>query len=157
MGTYREIRNVEASMIDWLTKELENAGWTGIRIEKSFAEIYKGTLPAICINLLETRPEKLEIGSKRNLKYYTINIRFFGTSDGIRCDLTSFLTDLLEDDVNYYEYVITGGQVASKVLKGRIVLIRWLDNRKELVNTEGLEKEDRYRHLLSFECLVAGN
>jgi len=152
---YRASRNCEASLIDWLTTALTTGGWTGIRVEKVFAEIYKGTLPAICIGLVETRPEKLEIGSKTNLKYYTINIRIFGTSDGIREDLADFITDLLEDDINYYVYTITGGVVSAKVLTGRIVITRWFDNRKELVNSEVLESVDKYRHLLSFEIIVA--
>jgi len=155
MATYRQIRNCEASLIDWLTEKLEDGGWVGIRVEKSFAEIYKGTLPAICINLIETRLEKLEIGSKTNLKYYTITIRIFGTSDGIRCDLASFLTDLLEDDINYYSYVITNGEVASKDLTGKIVIRTIIRMEKELTNTEGLAKEDKYRHLIEFICFVA--
>ena len=152
---YRISRNIEASLIDWLTEELEDSGWTGIRIEKAFAEIYKGTLPAICINVLETRPEKLEVGSKTNLKYFTINIRIFANSDGLRLDLADFITDLLEDDINYYAYTITNGEVAQKDLSGRIVITRFFEDRKELINTSNLEKEDRYRHLLSFECIVA--
>ena len=152
---YRISRNIEASLIDFLTEELDDAGWVGIRVEKVFAEVYKGTLPCICVNALEIRPEKLEIGSKTNLKYFTISIRIFATSDGNRLDLSDFICDLLEDDVNYYSYTITNGEVASKVITGRIVLTRWFDNRKELINTEGLEKEDRYRHLLSFEAIVA--
>jgi len=155
MGQYRTSRSIEASLIDWLIGKLEDGGWTGIRIEKAFAEIYKGTLPAICINVLETRPEKLEIGNKRNLKYYTINIRIFSTSDGNREDLADFILDLLEDDVNYYSYVITNGEVAQKDLSGRIVLTRWFENRKELVNSENLAKEDKFRHLLQFEAIVA--
>lgn len=152
---YRISRNIEASLIDWLTEELEDAGWTGIRVEKSFAEVYKGTLPCICINVLEIRPEKIEIGSKTNLKYFTVNIRIFATSDGNRLDLSDFILDLLEDDVNYYSYTITNGEVAQKDLSGRIVITRMLDDRKELVNSENLEKEDKYRHLLTFEALVA--
>jgi len=152
---YRISRNIEASLIDWLTEELDDAGWVGIRVEKSFAEVYKGTLPCICINSLEIRPQKLEIGSKTNLKYFTVNIRIFATSDGNRLDLSDFILDLLEDDINYYTYTITNGEVASKILTGRIAVIRWIDNRKELTNTENLEKEDRYRHLLSIECIVA--
>jgi hypothetical protein len=152
---YRISRNIEASLIDWLTEELEDAGWTGIRTEKSFAEVYKGTLPCICINSLEIRPEKLEIGSKTNLKYFTITIKIFATSDGQRLDLSDFICDLLEDDVNYYSYTITNGAVSAKVLSGRIVLTRWFENRKELVNSENLTKEDRYRHLLQWEAIVA--
>lgn len=151
---YRISRNTEASLIDWLTEELANAGWSGIRIEKAFSEVYNGTSPCILVNVLETRPEKLEIGSKTNLKYFTVNIRVFATSDGQRLDLSDFITDLLEDDIDYYNYTITNRVVSSKILTGRIVILRFFENRKELQNSENLEKEDRYRHLLSFECLV---
>jgi hypothetical protein len=152
---YRISRNIEASLIDRITADLATDGWSGIRIEKSFAEVYKGTLPCICINALEIRPEKLEIGSKTNLKYFTVNIRIFATSDGQRLDLSDWLLDKLEDDTDYYSYTITGGVVFAKILAGRIVITKFFDNRKELTNTENLEKEDRYRHLLSFETIVA--
>jgi len=153
--SYRISRNIEASLIDRITTDLAADGWSGLRIEKSFAEVYKGTLPCICINALEIRPEKLEIGNKRNLKYFTVNIRIFATSDGQRLDLSDWLLDKLEDDTDYYSYTITGGVVSAKVLTGRIVITRFFDDRKELINTEILEKEDRYRHLLSFEVIVA--
>ena len=153
--SYRISRNIEASLIDRITADLATDGWVGIRVEKSFAEVYKGTLPCICINAVEIRPELLEVGSKTNLKYFTISIRIFATSDGQRLDLSDWLCDKLEDDTNYYVYTIASGIVSAKILTGRIVLIRWFEDRKELVNTEVLEKEDRYRHLLSFEAIVA--
>jgi hypothetical protein len=152
---YRISRNIEASLIDWLTEELEDAGWTGISVEKTAAEIYGGSWPGILVNVQEIVPEKLEIGSKTNLKYFTVIIRIFAANDGQRLDLSDFICDLLEDDVNYYSYTVTGGEVAQKDLTGRIVLTKWFENRKELVNTEILEDKDRYRHLLSFETIVA--
>jgi len=152
---YRISRNIEASLIDFVTTELTNAGWTGIRTEKAFAEVYRGELPAICINVVSVDPTKLEIGSKTNLKYFQISIRIFATSDGQRLDLADFITDLLEDDVNYYAYTIINGVVSAKVLTGRIVTLDFITNEKELTNTEGLEREDRYRHLVSFNCYVA--
>ena len=152
---YRISRNIEASIIDRITSDLSTDGWVGIRVIKSFAEAYKGTLPCICVNVSEVRPQKLEIGSKTNLKYFTVNIKIFATSDGNRLDLSDWLSDKLEDDTVYYTYTITNGEVSSKVVTGNIVITRWFDNRKELQNSENLEKEDKYRHLLSFECLVA--
>jgi len=152
---YRVSRNIEASLIDRMTEDLVTDGWSGIRVEKAFAEVYKGTLPCIVVNVLEIRPKKLEVGSKTNLKYFTVNIRFFATSDGSRLDLSDWMLDKLEDDTDYYTYTITNGEVTSKVLSGRIVLTRWFENRKELTNTENLELADRYRHLLSFEVIVA--
>jgi hypothetical protein len=152
---YRISRNIEASLIDRITTDLVTDAWVGIRVEKSFAEVYNGTLPCIVVNALEIRPEHLEVGSKTYLKYFTISIRIFATSDGQRLDLSDWLLDKLEEDTNYYSYTIVNGIVSVKTLTGRIVITRIFDNRKELTNTEGLEKEDRYRHLLSMECIVA--
>jgi len=152
---YRISRNIEASLIDWLTEELNDAGWTDIRITKVFAEVYKGTLPCI---LIEQDPEdetRLEIGSKVWLKNFFINIRIFATSDGQRLDLKDFITDLLEDDINFYEYVITNGEVFQKTLTGRIVVLKIIRNEKELKNTQVLEKEDRYRNIISIQCYIA--
>lgn len=154
---YRINRNIEASLIDRITADLISDGWTGIYVEKTSAEIYKGHFPAILVNAQETRPEHLEVGSKTYLKYFTIYIRIFARNDGQRLDLSDWLLEKLEDDINYYIYIITNGMVSGKNLSGRIVLTRWLENRKELINIETLEEEDRYRHLLAFEVIVALN
>lgn len=153
--SYRINRNIEASIIDQIIELLEDDGWTGIRVEKSFSEVYKGALPCICVNAIEIRPVKKEIGSKLHIKYFTINIRIFGTSDGNRLDLSDWLFDKLENDLNYYTYNITNGEVSEKNISGRIIITKWFENKKELTNTENLSKEDRYRHLLSFECYIA--
>jgi hypothetical protein len=152
---YRISRNLEASLIDRITADLVTDNWVGIYVEKSSVEIYGGHHPAILVNVQEIRPEKLEIGSKTNLKYFIVYIRIFAQNDGQRLDLSDWLLDKFEDDTNYYIYTITNGVVSSKILTGRIVITKILENRKELTNTEMLEKEDRYRHLLSFECIVA--
>ena len=151
---YRETRNLEASILDFITDNLAEDGWNGIRVEKSFAEVYKGTLPCICLNAVDIRPVRLEIGSKTHIKYYTINIRIFAKSDGSRLDLSDWLFEELEDDLDYYKYTITNGVTTGKQISGKIIITRWLENGKELTNTENLELEDRYRHLLSFECRI---
>jgi hypothetical protein len=153
---YRISRNIEASLIECITAWLLADAWAGIYVEKTSAEIYGGHFPAFLINVQEVRPEKLEIGSKTNLKYFIIYIRLFAENDGQRLDLSDWLLDKFEDDVNYYIYTTVNGIVSSKVLNGRIVIVKILDNKKELTNTEGLSKEDRYRHLLSFEAIIAG-
>lgn len=152
---YRISRNIEASLVDRITADLTAGSWVGIRVEKSFAQVYEGTLPCICVNVLEIRPVKKEIGTKTNLKYFTVNIRIFSVNDGQRLDLSDWLLDKLEDDTIYYAYTIVNGVVSAKVATGRIVITKWFDNSKELTNTETLAEEDRYRHLLSFECIVA--
>jgi hypothetical protein len=155
MGQYRQSRGLEASTIDWLTTKLADAGWGGIRIEKAFANVYKGILPCICINTLSVDSTKLEIGSKSNIKYYEISIRIFATSDGNRLDLADFITDLLEDDIDFYIYTVTNGVVSSKVKSGKIVILNFLRNEKELTNTENLELIDKFRHIITFRCYIA--
>jgi len=152
---YRISRNGEASLIDAISTWLTADGWTWVHVEKTSAEIYKGHFPAILVNAQELRPETLEIGSKTKIKYFTIYIRIFAQNDGERLDLSDWLFDKLLDDVNYYTYVIANGEVSTKTLAGRITITRWLDNKKELVNTEVLDEKDRYRHLFSFEAIVA--
>jgi len=152
---YRVSRNIEASLIDEITSALTTGGWTGITVLKGFPQDYKGKAPFIGVEALEIRPQKLEIGSKTNLKYFTVKIRIVAKNDGQRLDLADFLFDELEDDVNYYDYTITSGVVAVKTLTGRIVITKWNENRKELQNSENLESEDRYRQVFVFEAIVA--
>lgn len=154
MAAYRISRSIEASLIDWLTEELEQAEFD-VRVEKVFANVYKGTLPCVLIQQNLEEFDKLEIGSKTNIKYFYINIRIFAKDDGLRLDLKDFITELLEDDINYYSYIIVNGVVTSKMLSGKIVVLNILRNEKELINTENLESEDKYRHLISFRCYVA--
>lgn len=155
MATYRQSRNIEASLIDRITEELAADGWTGIYVEKVASEIYGGKFPAILVKAQEMSPQKKEIGSKTYIKYFTVYIRIFADNDGQRLDLSDWLFEKLEDDTTYYEYTILDGKVASKISSGKIHIINWFDNRQELTNTEDLEKKDRYRHLFSFECYIA--
>ncbi len=152
---YRNYRNLEASLIDQITSELITDKWKGIRVEKSFVAVYKGTLPCICINEEDSDPTRREIGSNSYIEPIRISIRIFTKTDGHRLDLASWLISKLFPGFIYYEYIITDGVVSSKVPKGRINILRIINNRKELVNTEKLEQIDKCRHLITFECRVA--
>ena len=150
---YRNYRNLESSLIDYIVAELVTDGWTGIRTTKSFSEVYKGTLPCICINEEDSDVKRREIGSNSYLEDILISIRIFATSDGQRLDLASWMLSKIMPGTDYYTYIITSG-VAAKTLAGKITILEIIDNRKELKNTENLDATDRYRHLLSFRCRV---
>jgi len=154
---YRISRNIEASLVDFITTELSADGWKDIRVEKSFAEVYIKTkkLPCILVNVAESEPTKKEIGSPTFLKYIIVNVRIFADSDGIRLDLKDWFVDKLQEDINYYTYTITSGSVIEKILSGKIMVREILREEKELVNTENLELIDKYRHLINFRCYVA--
>ncbi len=152
--TYRLYRNIEASIVDQITTALATAG-LNVRISKSFKEIYKGTLPAILINVEDTSFNPLEIGSKAQLKFPLIYLRIFPgeSGDGLREDLANFLEDLIIAGFTYYTYIITN-DVASKVAAGRINVERITDSRREFRNQENLDAKDRFRHLIIFEVTV---
>lgn len=155
MATYRESRNIEASVIDWLDEILKEHNWTDIRIEKVFANVYKSELPAILVNIVSVDSQRKEIGNKSWLNYYTFYFRIFANNDGQREDLMNFLVWKLEEDVDYYQYTINNGQVSNKELKGRICMLNITRNEREYLATEAIEKEDRYRQLISVKCYVA--
>ncbi len=152
---YRLSRNCEASLIDYITAQLITDGWNGIRTEKSFSEIYKGSLPCICINLLDRPDRRRELGSDTLTKSVNIEIRIFATSDGQRLDLADWMIENLMSGINFYEYTIVNGVVDTKTLKGRLNFLEITTNRKDLRVTDNVAKEDRYRQLISFRCRVA--
>ena len=152
---YRISRNIEASIVEFITASLLSDSWSGIEVLKGFPQEYKGKIPFIGVEVLNIDPVKLEIGNKNHVKNFTVKIGIFSSGDGKRLDLSDWLFDKLEDDVDYYTYTITNGVITSKVKTGKIIITKWNNNEKELTNTEVLEEEDRYRHLLNFECIVA--
>ena len=152
---YRNYRNIEATLVDYITAQLLADGWSGIRTEKAFAEVYKGTLPAICVSMEESDSKRREIGSDSYLEDILVSIRIFATSDGQRLDLASWMLSKIMSGIDYYTYTITSGVVSSKILAGRIIILETTANRKELKNTDNLDVIDRYRHVLTFRCRVS--
>jgi hypothetical protein len=153
MATYRKYRNIEASLIDFITAQALSDSWS-VRVEKSFSRISSGTFPVILVQLVSSPPNRYEIGSNKYLQYALINIRIFAENDGQRLDLASWLIDEFEGAIPYYEYEITNGVVSEKNQSGHIHIRRFLNNRKELELTEGLVTEDKYRHIISIEVKV---
>ena len=155
MTTYRLNRNLESSLIDYLRAQLTTDGWQNISVEKSMpAKEFKPAV--ILIQVSDIDAQKREIGSGKFIQFPRVTIRIFAENDGQREDLSNWLLDKLEADIPYYHYVITAGTVSSKIVSGNIVVLRIIRDEKELANTnpDVLEKEDRYRHNLTFNCYV---
>lgn len=153
---YRLTRNIERSLIDYIAAQLTSDSWVGISVEKSTANISK-KIPCIAVQALGKKPIKREIGGSVYLKYVNVNLRIFANDDGQRLDLADWLLEKLESNINYYIYTISSGHIQSKVLSGNLFITNMLKDEKELANTnpELLDKEDRYRHIISFECYAA--
>lgn len=146
---YRESRNIEASVIDYLTTELE-ASWTNIRVEKTFARIYDIDLPAVCIRVGDTVHTKAEIGADSTVRTVQVLIDIFASSDGQRLDIKDFIIEKLRSGCIYYDYIIVDGAIQSKTANGRI---RAMDIDDSGVNfdtdKDRLDPHDRYRTLIT--------
>jgi len=153
--SYRLSRNVEASVVDFITDALSSDGWSGIRVEKGFSQAYGGTLPCITVDLFDRPDKRLEIGGDTLSKFINLELRVFAKSEGGRQDLKDWLLDSVISGIPYYEYEISNGIVSQKLLKGRINILTIKYNRKELTNLDNLSIEDKFRHLLTLNCRVA--
>lgn len=150
-GQYRISRNIEASIIDYLTDELTGS-WTGIQIEKSFARIYDISLPSVCIRVGATSHDKAEIGTDATIRTPQVLIDLFAQSDGQRLDLKDFIISTIKSGIPYYEYEIENGTVKTKTANGRI---RILSIDEVNINFDSAKNEldvhDRFRHNISLE------
>ena len=123
MATYRLKRNLESSLIDFFRSELITDGWNGIAVEKNIKQ-EEIKLPAIIIYASNTDNQKKEIGGSKYLRFTTVTLRIFATSEGQRQDLSDWVLEKLETDIAYYSYVITNGEITSKTLSGNIVITK---------------------------------
>jgi len=154
MGAFREYRNIEASLIEYLTAKLVTDGWSGISVGKTFSLIEDSKLPAIIVQLVSSTLKRKEIGSSTFEDTEFLVVRIFATSDGQRLDLAKWLIDNLAETIPYYTYTIIKGAIASKELSGSIRVTKIVENKKELEGVPDLHITDRYRHKISFNVKI---
>ena len=156
MASYRMTRNIEASVVDYLTAQFVRGGWTNITVEKTFKRIYglpmdinKGAA-AICVRVLRSTIIKAEIGDNAIWRKAQVMIDVFATSDGQREDLKDFIIDVFKYGCPYNQYTVTSG-VASNTVAGRLRVLS-IEDTPVNFNTDksALEVADRYRHALTF-------
>lgn len=149
MGSYRKSRSIEASLIDYLTTELE-ASWSNISVEKTFAEIKKISLPSVCIRVGDTVHAKAEVGGDSTVRTVQVLIDIFASSDGQRLDIKDFIVKKIKSGCIYYDYVIVNGQVQSKIANGRVRVMDIDDSGVNFdTDKERLDPHDRYRSLIT--------
>lgn len=162
MGQYRISRNLEASIIDFLTTKFLEARWSNIAIEKSFERVYGLSMDAntgaaaICVRLTDTRPTKVEIGTESIWRTALIVVDVFATSDGQRLDLKDFVLDEIKGGCPYFQYTVTGKAISGKTQNGRIRILTITDVPVNLATDKSaLDVHDRYRHSLSLEVSIS--
>ena len=151
---YRQSRNIEASIIEFIREQLTLASWNKINVEKTFVRVEDADLQKtgafIVVRISDTIHNKVEIGDNNTYRTVLVLVDIFATSDGQRLDLKDFLAQKLKNGLKYYEYVINAGQIQTKTQNGRISVSDITDTIVNLgVDKDNLDVVDRYRHLLT--------
>jgi hypothetical protein len=149
--TYRISRDIEASIIDALTTNV-NADWTGVTVVKTFKRVYTFEPPVICVRVGTTTHDWIEIGDNATTRAAQVLIDVFGSSDGNRLDLKDYIIEKVKNGFIFYEHVIANGVVQSSTANGRI---RVLDITDSLITIDTDQSTvhtlDRFRHLVELE------
>jgi hypothetical protein len=147
--TYRESRNIEASLREYLTTNL-NVDYPTVACEIGYRNLDGDDLPIVLVRLSDTIHERIEVGtiSTRRLPLVLIDI-YAATGDGQRLDLKDYLISKLKGQITYKEYTVTGN-VATSVANGTMMVTNIEDTPVDFnIDKSELNKVDRYRHLLS--------
>lgn len=148
MGVYRQSRAYEASIIDYLTTQLQTS-WSNVEVKGTFPNIARLNNPIICVLAGRTQHSRIEIGSSSTRRDAQIFIHIFAENDGQRLDLKDYLISILKDGCTYYDYTIANGQVSSKTENGNLVVTSISDTPIDLLTEKSeLDEVDRYRHLI---------
>ena len=154
-STYRQSRNIEATLIDKINSILSNAGFNAT-IRKTFKQVYNIPINPntktciICVRVGTTSHNFIEIGSNSTVRNPLVLIDIFASDDGQRLDIKDCLIAELKGGCRYYEYVINNGSVQSKTENGRIRVLD-IDDTPLNFDTEKdeLDPHDRFRHLIT--------
>ena len=148
MGTYRISRNIEASIIDYLTSELADASWN-VSVEKSYANV-STSKPTIVVSCQDTDHDLAETGSKSTVRTAFVILDFFCENDGQRLDLKDFVISVIKQGCPYYVKVIADGEEDSSTQDGNLTITIEGDAPINYgVDKENLEKLDRYKHRIT--------
>ena len=150
MSAFSVTRNIELSTIYYIETQID-ANWTGVEVVKSFLSAYDKTLPVVCVRLLDTVSDRLEVGADTLLNIYGIAIDIFGTSDGQRIDLADFILNKLKSGWIYYTHSkASGATTLTRVSAGRLKVVEFVENARVDFGNDEIENPDRFRHRIMF-------
>ncbi len=148
-GSYFRIsRNIELSTVFYLETQID-ASWSNVNVVKSFKQAYDVALPSVCIALSNTIFNRKEVGNTDLENDYGIVIDVFATSGGQRLDLADFIEDKIKGSWDYYTWSQSGG-VMSKTDSGTNIFLRTITQNMKVEIFDNPERQDRFRHLISF-------
>jgi len=150
MGAYRQSRNIEQSLREYITDNL-NADWTSptIACELGYRNISGNDLPIVLIRLSDTIHERVEVGTISTRRLPLVLIDIYTGNDGLRLDLKDYLITKLKGQVVYKEYTVTNN-VSVGVASGTMMITSIEDTPVDFdTDKNELSVVDAHRHLLS--------
>jgi len=149
MGIYRTTRNIEASIIDFLTSKM-SGNWDNVEVTRVWDEVRKLTLPVVLIRCGTTLHNPVEVGGNSTWREPIIAIDIFASGDGQRLDLKDFIISEIKGGCPYYIYEIENRAIKSKTLSGRIRVTNIDDDPINFdLDKDIVDKYENYRHLIS--------
>ena len=149
MGTYRQTRNIEASVIDYIRSQMTGS-WSNIEIAKTWDSVRDFSLPVVLVRCGTTLHNPVEAGSHATWREPIVLIDIFAPNDGLRLDLKDYLIDILRGGCPYYLYEIENGSVKNKTLSGRLRVTNIDDDPINFdIDKNNIDIYERYRHLIT--------
>lgn len=147
---FSKTRNVELSLIKYVTDQV-NANWTGVRVVKSFLEMYDSTRPVICVRMLSVDTHRWEIGGSLKKQTYTFIIDIFANSDGQRIDLEDFIVGIVNADCPYYTFTKDPSNAENLIAtqNGYVTLTRFVSDMR-ITADDNEHIEDKFRQSITF-------
>lgn len=147
---FKKSSNVELSLLYYLENSLAT-DWSSVGVRKSFASIYSGDLPSICIRMLDRPKIAKEVGSTTLRTQFLISIDVFSRDDREKLDLSEAIADFVKEGFVYYEHSqnVVDNKVLDRSENGRVQFLNFTEDRPVDFG-ETVEKYDKYRHFISF-------
>ena len=149
---YRTSRNITASIVDFLKAQLVADGWSGITVLKGSSRVYNTTPPVITVRLSDSNFLPVEIGDNATRRETLLFLDIYGADSGMGMveDLKDWLVSVIKNGVDYFEYVISSGQVHSKIKVGRIDFLTIKDSPINFdADRATLDVRDKWRWIVS--------
>lgn len=149
MGVYNITRNLEASIIDFLTLKM-TGDFANVSVTRTWDEVRNLTLPVVLIRCGTTSHNRVEVGDTNTWREPIILIDIFASDDGERLDLKDYIIAEIKVGCPYYLYEIENGAVKSKTLDGRIRITEIDDDPINFdLDKDIIDPYEQYRHLIS--------
>ena len=160
MLSWQKFRNLENSLKDFLDTNISNDSVTDINnalvpVRIGRKEDTNWTLPCISLYFESETAERFEIGSNNRDRRELVIIDIYATNEGERLDLANWLTDIINNGLQYYTYTYNSNnpELPTKTLSGWINVDFLSNTRVNL--SQNISEIDAHRHRISINVWIS--